>query len=320
MNKIIAAAVASFFAISIPLSSTVNAQSMHTLQALADAEPNAVPYAGQVMWFARHWTEYGVVSYSSAVRINKYWGITAAHAVESTGTPPDMFTVGTGPNWMTDPGETREIVEWKTYPGWVGVWDGVAVDLAVIRWEEPLEGEDLDIGTLNLGDMLEYVGYAKPATPATGMLPADGKRRMFEAKVNGWGMDSGQVSTDYSMSLFSAAGGNYLPMGGVGTAGGSGSPGFGQDGKLVAMLVAQSSSPGYGGASFGLRLDLYADWIEEQTYIAPPADPPHHTPYAACLINNRYWHQMHGGAAHTTLAKIRRRCLSSAVANHYAAH
>ena len=321
MNKIIAAAVASCLAISIPFSSSVNAQSMHTLQSLADATPNAEPYAGKVMWFARHWTEYGVVSYSSAVRLNKYWGITAAHAVEAPGTPPDMFTVGTGSNWMTDPGETREIVEYITYPGWVGVWDGTAVDLAVIRWEEPLEGEDLEIGALSLGEMFEYVGYAKPATPATGMLPNDGKRRVFDAKVNGWGMSSGQVSTDYSKSTFYPPGSpNYIAMGGVGTGGGSGSPGFNQDGKLVALLVAQSSTPDYGGASFGLRLDLYADWIAEKTYVAPPVDPPHHPPYAICLLHHHYYHLMHAGAASTTLAHIRRKCLPSILSSHSVVH
>lgn len=245
--------------------SFAHAQSMDSLENLALAEPYSEPYAGQQLWMVREYQS--IPQYLSAVRINRCWGVTAGHAFLSSGYQFDNHVVGTGSNYMTDPGRTRVVDEYHMHPTWEagnGFWDGERVDLAVVRFDRALPGRDLEIGALSLNEVFEYAGYARPATPDLGNLPYDGARRAWDAKVEDWGGGylHGDISDDYARSRFERG---MLPLGGVGTGGGSGSGGFNAAGQLVAILNFQVGSPNYMGTSYGLRLDLYRDWIESYT-------------------------------------------------------
>jgi len=274
--KLIAALfVACIFTLS---NSNLVAQSMHGLAELELATDYSAPYAGQALWISRLVVPTGSTQYLSAVRVNACWGITGGHVVKSSGVEMTDFVVGNGPNRMVDPGTTREVVEYITHPTWDGFWNGSKIDLALIRWDQPLPGQNLEIGSLGLGEVFEYVGYARPALPGIGLLPADGERRGWDAKAHYWG--GGGVSSNYVRSNFWQG---ELLMGGVGTNGGSGSGGFNAAGELVSLLVYGAGSPNYAGASFGLRLDLYKDWIESYTNDLSCLPPPQPRPKVSTL-------------------------------------
>ena len=259
LSKIIAA----FVVVSVFFCTTnLFAQSMHGLDELALAEPYSEPYAGQALWFDKMWEDQGPYR-STAVRINDCWAIASGHSFLVNGYVYHSHVVGTGPNSIDDRGVEREIAEYHMHPSWEaggGVWDGDRVDLAVMRFAEPLPGDDLEIGSLSLDEIFEYAGYGRPATPDLGLLPYDGERRGWDAKAHYWG--GGGVSSKYVRSNFWPG---ELSMGGIGTGGGSGSGGFSSSGDLVALLVYVVNSPNYAGASYGVRLDLYKDWIESYT-------------------------------------------------------
>ena len=119
MKRLILSLVACLI-FSVPL--TVNAQSMHTLQALADAAPNSEAFAGQALWMS--FTYEGFPEYpqfGSAVRINKCWGLTAGHGVlDNSGFNKENFKIGTGSNWMNNIGSTRKVAKYYTHPTWDG--------------------------------------------------------------------------------------------------------------------------------------------------------------------------------------------------------
>jgi len=267
--------VACIFTIS---NSNLVAQSMHGLEELELATDYSAPYAGQALWISFSyvgWPEH--VSHASAVRLNQCWGLTAGHVVlNDTGYLKENFRVGNGTNWVDDRGIERAVVETILHPTWNGSWNGSRVDLALIRWNQPLAGQNLEIGSLSIGEKFDYAGYGRPATPALGGLPYDGQRRGFEIVAQQWGNGAGTISTKYVRSPFLQG---QFPMGGIGTGGGSGSGGFNSTGELVSLLVYQVGSPYYMGLSYGLRLDLYEDWITSYTNdlscLPPPPRPPH---------------------------------------------
>jgi len=258
--------------------SNLVAQSMHGEPELDAAIPYSEPYAGQALWISytfEGWPQYPL--YASAVRINQCWGLTAGHVILNTmgsSIPRENFLVGNGTNWIDDRGIEREVAEAVSHPSWDGSWNGSKADVALVRFSQPLPGVDLEIGALGLGEVFEYAGFGQPATPGTGFLPIDGQRRGWDAKAHYWG--GGGVSSKYVRSNFWQG---ELSLGGIGTGGGSGSGGFNVSGELVSLLVYQSGSPNYAGASFGLRLDLYQDWIESYTNdlsCLPPSPPRPH--------------------------------------------
>jgi len=251
-------------------STNLFAQSMHGEPELEDAVPYSLPYEGQQLWISREYD--GVTQYLGAIRINRCWGVTVGHTFISSGYIFINQEIGTGSNWISDPGVTRQISEFHVHPSWEAVnghWDGHAFDIAVIGFDQPLGSvqDDLEIGTLELDEIFEYAGFGRPAIPGVGLLPVDGQRRAWDAGAHDWG-NGGTVSDKYVRSRFMQPGHYlHLPMGGVGTGGGSGSGGFNLDGDIVALLASVYNSPNYSGGSYGLRLDLpeIKDWIESFT-------------------------------------------------------
>jgi len=250
-------------------STNLFAQSMHGEPELEDAVPYSLPYEGQALWFEKWFEDLGPYR-SSAVRINSCWGIANGHSFLINGTYSHSHEVGNGTNVISDRGVVREIAEYHIHPTWEaggGVWNGHRIDLVVFRFAQPLPGDDLEIGSLSLGETFEYAGFGRPAIPGVGLLPVDGQRRAWDAGAHDWG-NGGTVSDKYVRSRFMQPGHYlHLPMGGVGTGGGSGSGGFNLDGDIVALLASVYNSPNYSGGSYGLRLDLpeIKDWIESFT-------------------------------------------------------
>jgi len=249
------------------------AQSMHGEPELDAAVPYSEPYAGQALWMVREYQ--GIQQSLSAVRINQCWGVTAGHAFLSSGFVFNNHVVGNSSNYMGlgEPGQTRVVSEHHLHPTWEagnGFWNGHRLDLAVIRFAQPLAGQNLEIGSLSLGEVFEYVGFGRPALPGVDdpPLPVDGERRAFDVGAHEWGNGVGTISTNYVRSRFTPLGHYlHLPMGGIATGGGSGSGGYNAAGDLVSLLVYQTSSPSYMGSSYGLRLDRpeVKDWIESYT-------------------------------------------------------
>ncbi len=233
-----------------------HAQSMHSLQALSDgaAASSLHPHVSSTVWINR-----GGVQSLSGVLLGPNWGITAAHTFDS-GT---SWTVGNGSNFITDPGMTRTVTSFVPHPLSVpGGFVGNEVDLAVFFLDAPLPGTYPSIGSSVLNELLSYNGFGRPATPGTGNLPVDGQRRLFQTNAEQFGSVPGGISTDYVIGGFYPTGSlGYLPLGGAGTSGGSGSGVYNQSGELVAMLVAGSGSPDYLASTISLRLDLYEPWI-----------------------------------------------------------
>jgi len=257
------------------ISSNVESQAYHGEPELIDGEPFSLPYEGQVLWIRRYHPPTESHQHLSAVRINKRCGITAGHAFIDQGYEFTDHVVGNGTNWMTDKGQMRNVVEYEVHPSWLavnGFWNGDAVDLATICWDQDLHGDDLEIGTLSIDEVFEYAGFGRPAIEGQ-LFDFDGQRRAWEAGAHAWGSGAGTISTDYVRSRFRELGHpTFLPMGGIVTGGSSGSPGFNSLGELVALAVYGQGSPNYLGASYGIRLELYQDWIESRT--ALPPDPP----------------------------------------------
>jgi|GEM_PF-2441850 len=261
-------------ALALTLAAPALAQSVHALDGTHETRSN--DFEGRALWI-QYTGGAGATRFATVIRLNDYYGLTAAHVARGikNGTTP---TVGTGSNYNTDPGITRSVIDWDTHPTWNGSFDGTAVDLAWVRFDEPLPGppgfETETIRGIGLDVDLSFVGFGRPATPGTGLLPFDGGRRAFDAVTDDHGNAGLGVSTDYSRCDFLTLAQRNLPLAGIGTDGNSGSPGFKDlDSSLALMVVATAGSPSYGGSTYALRLKRYEDWIIANTTPPETCDP-----------------------------------------------
>lgn len=249
------------------LGSPAVAQSMHSTSALQQGATASSQFAGSTLFF--EWDGFlnsnpnNVLTFrASAIRLNENWGLAPAHLFEQTGATYFNFRVGNGSNYLTDRGVTRNVSQFFLHPqSNPNGFNGNEVDLAVFRWDTALSGTNVSIAPAVLGEVLSYNGFGRPATPATGILPIDGQRRMYQTYADSFGNISGSIAPQFVLGDFLNAGPRFLPLGGVVTAGSSGSGAYNQSGQLVAMAVASSGSPNYLGTTISLRLDQYQPWI-----------------------------------------------------------
>jgi MYXO-CTERM domain-containing protein len=235
------------------------AQSMHSTSALGQGAALSSSYTNS-LWFSRNVS--GVDQYGSAFFYrydpitDRSWGITAGHNFD-VGT---NYRVGTGTNWMTDRGTEFNITSFAVHPQAVpGGFVGTEVDLAVFSVSGRIMAPDLTIAPAVLGEVVTYgKSLGRGATPGGGFLPANGQGYTFQTYVDLLG--SGSTSTDYAIGVFRSSGPAFLPLGGVGTPGGSGAGVFNQLGQPVAVAVA-STGIGYLDGTTSLRLSLYEPWI-----------------------------------------------------------
>jgi hypothetical protein len=203
----------------------------------------------------------------SGIRVNEWYGLTAAHLFLNGSQSFSNARIGTGSNYLTDRGEVRSIVSFGLHPSWTGVFDGTAIDLAWVKFDQPLSGNDLVIGNLIEDELVTVSGYGRPGTPSEGMLPVDGERRAFDAPASHFGGPS--YSTDYASLTF--AEGLGFPINGKGLPGDSGSGGFNSLGDLVSITAAGTEGTATSGHTLAVRLDQFAPWIAANTTVPEPS-------------------------------------------------
>ena len=123
-------------ALALILAAPALAQSVHALDGTHETRSN--DFEGRVL-FIEYTNRSDRTQYATVTRLNDYFGLTAAHvaAAIKPGTTP---LVGTGPDYQTDQGTTRTIIDWGFHPTWTGTFDGTAVDLGWVRFDQPLPG------------------------------------------------------------------------------------------------------------------------------------------------------------------------------------
>jgi hypothetical protein len=246
------------------------AQSVHALDGTHETLSN--DFDGRVL-FIEYTNRSDRVQRATVVRLNDYFGLTAAHVAAAI-KPGSSPLVGTGTDYHTIQGTTRNLIDWGTHPTWNGTFDGTVIDLAWVRFDQPLPGppgfETETIRGTGTGVAFTFIGFGQPATPALGLQGVDGERRAFTGIVDAQGNAGLGVSTDYSRSDFLRLTQRNEPMAGVATSGNSGSPGFKQlDSSLALLVVANAGAPAYSSSTYSLRLKAYEAWIVANT--TPPA-------------------------------------------------
>jgi hypothetical protein len=217
-------------------------------------------YAGKVLWYQFTRSD-GAVGYLSAVRLNEHFALTAAHAVFGSFGLVTNIVVGTGTNYLTSPGTsvTCAVSNVLIYPGWNQTFN--TPDIAIIKFDQPLPGENLAIASASVGETLSSAGFGRAGTPSSGLLPSDGNLRAFYAPVQSF--TPGNVSGEYYWDLrFSPASG--VALNGKGLGGDSGGPVFNASGNLVGISIAQWGNLDPIGGTDILKLtqaDVYA-WIQ----------------------------------------------------------
>jgi hypothetical protein len=233
-------------------------------------EQRSDAYQGAVLWLSN---ESGGIRFwdGSAVRLNEWYGLAAAHLFLGPGYSNLNAHVGTGTNFMTDRGVTRNITSVLIIPGYdPNAAPATVPDVAILKFDHPLPGPDLTIGTINDGDVVTTAGFGSYGYPATQYILTDGNRRAFDAPKS---TDTNYPGIIYDLDWDELTGPLY---GGMAAPGDSGSPGFNSAGQLVAIAdavdptVNGQAGAGTNATTYSIRLDAFADWIQTNTVVATP--------------------------------------------------
>lgn len=176
--------------------------------------------------------------------------------------------IGTGSNYLTDPGDTYIASNYVVHPDWDGGVFGNNVDLALLHFEQGVPTmTEMTIADTALGETLNAVGYGRPAAGGS-YLPVDGQSRAFELFVDGYGL-TGSISTDYVRSVLLPLALRNNPMAGGGTPGHSGGGVLNSQGELSAIMVGEAFAPGIPMTTYSLRLDLHEPWSQTVRIVVP---------------------------------------------------
>jgi hypothetical protein len=250
--------------------------------ALRDGVPDseyrqhADPYQGAALWISHEYNggrRFG----ASGVRLNEWYGLCTAHQFFQGANQYTNARVGTGPNFMTNRAVTRRITNILIVPGYNSFIDDPRnnTDLAIVKFDKPLPGPNLRIGTFTLdGDSTEddvtSVGFGRAGYVATGFTIVDGHRRAFDYLQGYFFFDLPHVfSSDLFDNGLFGLGAYYA---GRGMSGDSGSPGFNSAGELVTTLNGGSlplNVASWGG-NHSTYLEIFRDWITTNTVVAEP--------------------------------------------------
>lgn len=226
-------------------------------------------FQGQVLWVDTN-TPDGRKLRGTAVRLNEHYGLTAAHLFTQNASLLSDFTVGNGSNYFSDQGETRSIADFGIHPSWDGTFSNGSADLAWIRFDSPLAGDDLSIGVTSRGETITTVGFGEPTIAGMPGMPIDGERRGFISEFDELGFPPFGVDGLYARSRFQVIQISGS-LGGKASGGDSGAPGFSSSGDLDWIVAGGTIGTNYGTSTFAVRLDLYRDWIESNTAIPEPS-------------------------------------------------
>lgn len=235
-------------------------------------EEHSVPYKDSALWVTIEIPGYPGArgSRGSAVRLNEWYGLTAAHIVLDTGGDyrAAKLHVGTGANRLTDRGSVRTVTDVLIVPGWDPRNSvGYSPDLAIIKFDRPFPGPNLRIGGLVPNqDLVTSVGYGIHGYPANRYTVSDGNRRAFDAPF--------QFFTGWNNTFVLLGWANNWRVdsytSGQGASGDSGSGVFNASGDLVGIACyAATGVPdiGFTGAQY---LAAFGDWIAANTVVNPP--------------------------------------------------
>lgn len=254
-------------------SSPVFAQAYHTQGAMNTGQEwfNTQPRYGNAVWVRT--VKGGVERYASGYALDPYNVILTGHQLFSVadGGYATEVTVGTGQNWMSDPGIMVTASNYIHHPGWDGTLFSQRVDLGIAHFPQGIDGitESLIIGSAMMGEQLFGGGFGQGAYGGQ-WIDVDGQGRAFKMWVDGFGL-GGTISTDYIKSDFLPLALRNDPMAGGATPGSSGAGVFNLSNELVGLMAGVSGTggpaPPYG--TYSLRLDLYDDWIYDNMYVVP---------------------------------------------------
>lgn len=227
-----------------------------------------------VGWIAEQHSDS--ISHGSLIHLNSEWGLTAAHVAASFDSAIGI-EVGFGNDLFNNPGQTRIIDYWVTFPDWNGTF--LTHDIALVHYSEPLyDGVPtvtLATSAPAIGDVLNHTGYGTPGVYGSNGV-YDGTRRGFDSTADKFGDAHKGVGDNYVASLWRRPIHGGLPLGGRGNPGDSGGGVFGTaDGLLYAIISAGSTlQPSYTTYTYsqGLWEESVQDWIFEN------AVETHHTP------------------------------------------
>lgn len=217
----------------------------------------------------------------SAVRLNEQYALTAGHCVGysandpfisvSHGTADWVWIVGTGNHELTNRGVVRVISNALIYPGYTGDV-AQSPDMAILKFDHPLEGKDLVLAYPIAGEQLTGCGFG-----SQGLIGRDDGVNIYnlpnDRKRRAWDMTAGFGGGPNYLEMWFGYSGSYNSLTqGAAAPGDSGSPLFNSQGELVALNVAATTRVGWpnGQATWSIELAPYADWIATNSAVTMP--------------------------------------------------
>lgn len=229
-----------------------------------------------------------IESVFSGVLVDKYWVLTAAHAVSAT---TASMTFGTGSNIFTDPGTAEASSIFYVHPSYTDVIVEGSYDLAMVRLTTPLPATPVPLysGPLLMGDY-SVVGFGR-----TGV---SGGATNYDGNIRG-GINYATIratNQSFGYQFVDSSNPNYRALGSLVQPGDSGGGFFYDDGsgfKLAGITSAVATLPGSGPrppwvyGDFGLASDIDIPWVN--SFIATTAVPEPHSVVATVVLGASFF-------------------------------
>jgi hypothetical protein len=203
---------------------------------------------------------------ASAVVIDAHWAVCSAHQFfDSSGNfLYNGAFIGTGSNFISDPGELFIADQWFRYPG--STSSPYGTDIALLYFKEPITGADFAPrfrGTLDVSSTVSIIGYGRGGTPDSGYLAADYHRRGCRNRIDPSDDAAGYPEYSHFSVFYPPGTADYDPLGGIAGSGDSGGGWFNEDGMLVGISVeAGAFAPNYYSYTIAQDITYFNDWID----------------------------------------------------------
>ncbi|QDS99634.1 trypsin-like serine protease [Adhaeretor mobilis] len=211
-------------------------------------------------------------SFTSGVLIDEHWVLTSAHgllAIDSdVNSAYNGFEFGLGNDVLNNPGESLFADAFFIHPDYNDISSGP--DLALLYFKSGFQSvapATLHRQEVALGTELNLASYGRPATPQTGLLPADGKRRAGTITTR----NIATTPIGYTTSDFGAPGqSNFMPLGIRPTESASGSPTY--LGLTEVAAITSTATPFEAYNTFGNYTLIHPNlgWIDQTTGASVP--------------------------------------------------